>query len=284
MKVLVTGVGGQLGFDVMRELKERGIEAKGVSRREFSLTDHGAARTYIENYRPSVIIHCAAYTAVDKAEDERDEAMAVNDAATRNLALIAKDLGSKFIYISTDYVFPGNGANFYEIDAPKAPQNVYGLSKLRGEEAVTEILRKYFIVRISWVFGLNGKNFIRTMLNLSETHDELKVVDDQIGSPTYTVDLAKLLVDMAQSEKYGVYHATNEGVCSWAQLAAEIFRQTGRKTQVIPVPSSAYPTKAVRPKNSRLSKKSLVEAGFDRLPNWQDALGRYLIELSAEQA
>ena len=284
MKVLVTGVGGQLGFDVMRELNGRGIDAIGASRREFSLTDHAAARKFIEEHRPTAIVHCAAYTAVDKAEDEKEQAMAVNFEATRNLALVAKDVDAKFIYISTDYVFPGDGEEFYETEAAKKPQNVYGLSKLKGEETVKEILTKYFIVRISWVFGINGKNFIRTMLKLSESRDELKVVADQIGSPTYTVDLAGLLVDMLLTEKYGVYHATNEGVCSWAELAAEVFRQKGKKTSVVPVPSSAYPTKAKRPLNSRLSKKSLDAAGFARLPDWQDAVGRYLLELSSEEA
>lgn len=271
-----------MGYDVMRELTERGIMAKGVGRQEFSLTDHAAARRCVERYRPNVIIHAAAYTAVDKAEDEPELAMAVNAEGTRNLALVAKDIGAKFIYISTDYVFPGTGTDFYATDAPTAPCNAYGLSKLKGEEAVTEILTAYFIVRISWVFGINGKNFVRTMLRLSETHSELNVVGDQIGSPTYTLDLARLLVDMALTDKYGVYHATNEGTCSWAEFAAEIFRQAGRPITIKAIPSADYPTKAVRPLNSRLSKASLDQAGFTRLPTWQDAIGRYLIELSAE--
>ena len=279
MKVLVTGVTGQLGYDCVKELERRGIEVRGVSSKVFSLTDYEAARDYITTWRPEVVIHCAAYTAVDKAEDEEERCEAVNNGGTRNLAEICRDIDAKMIYISTDYVFRGDGDRFYEPDDEKAPQNVYGRTKLQGELAAQELLEKYFIVRISWVFGVNGRNFIRTMLNLSETHDELTVVDDQIGSPTYTRDLAVLLADMADSSQYGVYHATNEGVCSWAELAAEVFRQAGRHTKVTPVSSTAYPTKAVRPKNSRLSKDCLERGGFKRLPRWQDAVGRYLIEL-----
>ncbi len=284
MSVLVTGVTGQLGFDVMRELSRVGIEAEGAARRDFSLTDEAAARRFITAVKPSAVVHCAAYTAVDKAEDEERTAFAVNAEGTRNIAKICRDINAKLIYISTDYVFPGDGEYFYETPDPKDPQNVYGRSKLAGEYAVIETLAEYFIVRISWVFGINGKNFVRTMLDLSQTHEELKVVDDQVGSPTYTADLAHLLVNMVKSDRYGVYHATNEGICSWAQFAEEIFRQSGRKTRVVPVPSAAYPTKAKRPLNSRLSKNSLDAAGFARLPHWKDALGRYLIELSANPA
>ena len=279
MKVLVTGITGQLGCDVMKELQRRSIEAIGASRQEFSLTDHAAARQFITAAKPDAIIHCAAYTAVDKAEDEPQLCEEVNAAATKNIAGICRDIGAKLIYISTDYVFPGSGESFYEPMDAKGPQNVYGRSKLLGEEAVQELLTAYFIVRISWVFGKNGKNFIKTMLKLAESHDALTVVDDQIGSPTYTADLARLLVDMVQTEQYGIYHATNEGVCSWAGFAAEIFRQAGKNVTVTPVPSSAYPTKATRPKNSRLSKKCLDDAGFRHLPAWQDALGRYLKEI-----
>lgn len=278
MKVLVTGVTGQLGYDCVRELEARGIPCRGVASRDFLLTDRAAARRYIEEYRPDVILHCAAYTAVDQAEDDAKNCEKVNAEGTRILAEICRDMDAKMIYISTDYVFPGEGEQFYEPEDHKAPQNVYGLSKLHGEQAVQELLDKYFIVRISWVFGCNGKNFIRTMLKLSETHDVLTVVADQIGSPTYTRDLAVLLADMAESDKYGVYHATNEGTCSWAEFAAEIFRQAGRNVTVMPVPSTAYPTKAVRPKNSRMSKRCLEAAGFSRLPNWQDAVRRYLAE------
>lgn len=281
MRVLVTGVTGQLGHDCVIELQDRDMEVRGVSSKEFPLTDAGAMRRYMEAYRPTAVIHCAAYTAVDRAEDDKETCMAVNAEGTAALARLCRDFHAKMVYISTDYVFPGNGTEPYEVDAPKDPKNVYGQSKLAGEEAVQQILKRYFIVRISWVFGINGKNFVRTMLKLGQTHKALTVVDDQIGSPTYTRDLAVLLADMIQTEKYGVYHATNEGFCSWAEFAAEIFRQAGMDIKVTPVPSSAYPTRAVRPHNSRMSKKSLREAGFSLLPRWQDAIGRYLIELES---
>lgn len=280
MKILVTGITGQLGHDVMEELAARGHEAVGATRREMPLTDFPALRAQIEAVRPDAVIHCAAYTAVDRAEAEKETCMIVNGGATREIAAACRDIGAKLLYLSTDYVFPGTGEDFYEPDDAKGPQNAYGLSKLAGEEAVEELLTRYFIVRISWVFGVNGKNFIKTMLRLAETHDTLTVVDDQIGSPTYTRDLARLLVDMVESERYGIYHATNEGVCSWADLAKEIFRQAGRAVTVTPVPSTAYPTPAKRPKNSRLSKRCLDVAGFSRLPAWQDALARYLRELA----
>ena len=276
MKVLVTGITGQLGFDVMSELKRRNIEAVGAARKDFDLTDEVGIERFIKSHKPDAVIHCAAYTAVDKAEDEPELAMQVNGKATEVIASTCKDIGAKMIYISTDYVFPGTGDVPYEVDDTKAPPNAYGRSKLAGEEAVLKILDRYFIVRISWVFGVNGKNFVKTMLRLSETKDRLTVVNDQIGSPTYTTDLAPLLVDMVQSDKYGIYHATNEGFCSWAEFAAEIFRQAGAKTEVIPIASSEYPTKAVRPLNSRLSKLKLDSAGFKRLPSWQDAITRYL--------
>ena len=276
MKVLVTGVSGQLGFDVMRELLARGVEAKGASRSDFSLTDFAAMRRFVEAHRPTAIIHCAAYTAVDKAEDEPELCREVNAAATGELARLAKEIGAKFLYISTDYVFPGTGEDFYEPEDEKAPCNVYGESKLLGEEAAQKEIDELFIVRISWVFGENGKNFIKTMLRLAETHEELSVVGDQIGSPTYTRDLARLLADMIVTEKYGVYHATNEGTCSWAELAAEALRCAGKKTRVCAIKTEEYPTKAKRPKNSRLSKKCIDDAGFSRLPDWRDAVARYV--------
>lgn len=279
MKVFVTGVTGQLGFDVCRVLKEQNIEYFPCSRETFSLEDFEKAREVIENYLPDVIIHAAAYTAVDKAETETELCNKINCEATENLAKIAKDINAKFIYISTDYVFPGEGENFYEINDEKNPLNAYGKSKLMGEKSVVNTLDKYFIVRISWVFGKNGKNFIKTMLNLSKTRDEIRVVADQIGSPTYTLDLAKLLVEMSKTEKYGVYHATNEGVCSWAEFAEEIFKLANKNTKVIKISTEEYLTPARRPKNSRMSKKSLDNAGFSRLPHWQDALKRYLEEL-----
>ena len=280
MKVLVTGYTGQLGFDVVRELKARNIECIGTTRNEFSLTDIEKMQAFVKAYKPDVVIYCAAYTAVDKAEDEVELCDQINHLATKELANVCKEFNAKMIYISTDYVFAGSGEDFYEVNDEKAPQNVYGKSKLNGELAVQEILDKYFIVRISWVFGSNGKNFIKTMLNLAKTHDKLTVVNDQIGSPTYTVDLAKLLCDMALSDKYGIYHATNEGIYSWYDFACEIFKQADIKINVKPVPSTAFPTKAIRPHNSRMSKKCLDEAGFNRLPAWQDALVRYLQELN----
>lgn len=280
MKVLVTGYTGQLGYDVVKELQNRNIECIGTTRQDFSLTDTEEMKSFIKKYKPDTVIHCAAYTAVDKAEDEPELCRAVNTEATKEIAEICKDIDAKMIYISTDYVFPGDGDSFYEPEDEKAPQNVYGQTKLDGEKAVQEILDKYFIVRISWVFGANGRNFIKTMLNLAKTHDKLTVVDDQTGSPTYTVDLAKLLCDMVQTDKYGVYHATNEGICSWYEFACEIFKQSGIDIKVEPVSSSAFSTKAKRPHNSRMSKKCLDKAGFNRLSSWQDALHRYLKELS----
>lgn len=275
MKVLVTGITGQLGHDVVNELVLRGHTVKGVSRAELPLGE-GKAAAVIGEFKPEAVIHCAAYTAVDKAEEERELCYKVNEMGTAEIAAACKKFAAKLIYISTDYVFPGDGEAFYRPADEKGPQNVYGASKLAGELAVQRELDKYFIVRISWVFGENGKNFIKTMLNLGKRHNHLTVVDDQIGSPTYTADLAPLLCDMAESDKYGVYHATNEGVCSWADLAIETFRQAGVKVEVERVPSSAYPTIAKRPKNSRLDKSCLDKAGFKRLSPWQDAVKRYI--------
>ena len=279
MKILVTGVSGQLGHDVCAALDARGIENRGVSSRDFNLTDREAVHGYIREYTPDAVIHCAAYTAVDKAEDELEIARAVNTDGTRYIAEICRELGAKMMYISTDYVFPGDGEHFYEPDDQTGPLGAYGKTKLGGELAVQELLEKYFIVRISWVFGKNGKNFVRTMLKLAESRNELNVVADQIGSPTYTADLAPLLCDMIQTEKYGVYHATNEGICSWAEFAQEIFRLAGKNVRVHPIPTSEYPTRAVRPLNSRMSKRKLSENGFRRLPDWENALERYLLEI-----
>lgn len=279
MKVLVTGASGQLGFDCVKELERRHIAVRGVNSKDFPLTDFAIMQQYLLDYKPDAVIHCAAYTAVDKAEEEAAACEAVNAIGTRNLAKLCHEIDAKLLYISTDYVFAGDGDKFYEPQDEKKPQNVYGLSKLKGEQAVAAELEKYFIVRISWVFGINGKNFIRTMLNLSKTHTELNVVNDQIGSPTYTSDLAVLLADIIQSDKYGIYHATNEGTCSWADFAREIFKQARKAVKVNDVPAIAYPTKAKRPYNSRLSKACLDKAGFKRLPAWQDAVKRYLQEL-----
>lgn len=279
MKVLVTGASGQLGFDCVKELERRHIVVRGVNSKDFPLTDFAVMQQYLLDYKPDAVIHCAAYTAVDKAEEEAAACEAVNVIGTRNLAKLCHEIDAKLLYISTDYVFAGDGDKFYEPQDEKKPQNVYGLSKLKGEQAVAAELEKYFIVRISWVFGINGKNFIRTMLNLSKIHTELNVVNDQIGSPTYTSDLAVLLADIIQSDKYGIYHATNEGTCSWADFAREIFKQARKAVKVNDVPATAYPTKAKRPYNSRLSKACLDKAGFKRLPAWQDAVKRYLQEL-----
>ena len=277
--VLITGILGQLGYDLSKELASRGVEFIAPSLEELELTTEAGAKNFILEKKPDVVAHCAAYTAVDKAESEAELAIKVNGFGTRWVAEACKEIGAKMIYISTDYVFCGDGKIPYEVHDEKKPVNMYGRSKLLGEDAVSTLLEKYFIVRTSWVFGINGHNFIKTMLKLGETKKSLRVVNDQIGSPTYTVDLAKLLADMAASEKYGIYHATNEGFCSWAEFAKEIFEQAGLDVEVEGIPTIEYPTPARRPFNSRLSKKSLDEAGFNRLPTWQDALKRYLVEL-----
>lgn len=276
MKVLVTGVKGQLGFDVMNELKKRGLEAVGADIEEMDITDAESVNRFIMAAKPDAVIHCAAYTAVDAAEENEDICRRVNADGTRNIAKVCKELDCKMIYISTDYVFDGQGSRPWEPDEERHPLNVYGQTKYEGELAVQELLEKYFIVRIAWVFGVNGKNFVKTMLNLAQTHDTLTVVNDQYGSPTYTYDLARLLVDMVQTDKYGIYHATNEGICTWYEFACEIFKQANVAVKVFPVSAAEYRAKAKRPENSRMSKEKLTENGFERLPSWQDALGRYL--------
>ncbi|MCM1091802.1 MAG: dTDP-4-dehydrorhamnose reductase [Butyrivibrio sp.] len=278
MKVLVTGVKGQLGFDVVNELKARGHEAIGVDIQEMDITDAVSVDKVIKAATPDAVIHCAAYTAVDAAEDNEELCRRVNAEGTQNIANVCKDLDIKMIYISTDYVFGGQGERPWEPDDERNPQSVYGQTKYEGELAVQNTLEKYFIVRIAWVFGINGKNFVKTMLKLAETHDTLTVVNDQFGSPTYTFDLAKLLVDMVETEKYGVYHATNEGICSWYEFACAIFEKAGLgdKMTIKPVTTAEYGAKAVRPFNSRMSKEKLTENGFNKLPAWQDALERYL--------
>lgn len=279
MKILVTGVKGQLGYDVMKVLHQRDAACLGADIEDFDITDAAATAAFIERYAPDAVIHCSAYTAVDRAEEEAALCERVNVDGARNIAAACKKIGAKMVYISTDYVFPGTGERFYETDDPTGPLNVYGKTKLGGELAVQELLERYFIVRVSWVFGKNGNNFVKTMLRLGQERDQVNVVCDQIGSPTYTADLAPLLCDMVATEKYGVYHATNEGICSWADFAAEIFRLGRCRAKVNPILSSEYPVKAVRPFNSRMSKKSLDAAGFSRLPSWQDALVRYLKEI-----
>ena len=306
MKVFVTGVAGQLGHDVMNELAKRGHEGIGTDlAAEYSGVQDGSAVTKmpyvplditnaeavsktLEELRPDAVIHCAAWTAVDLAEDDDkvEKVRAVNAGGTRNIANACKAQDCKMLYLSTDYVFDGQGTEPWKPDCKDyKPLNVYGQTKLEGELAVSETLEKYFIVRIAWVFGLNGKNFIKTMLNVGKTHDTVRVVNDQIGTPTYTYDLARLLVDMIESDKYGYYHATNEGgYISWYDFTCEIFRQAGYSTKVIPVTTEEYGlSKAARPFNSRLDKHKLVENGFQPLPSWQDALSRYLVEIGVNQ-
>ena len=302
MKIFVTGVGGQLGHDVMNELAKRGYEGVGTDiAPEYSGVQDGSAVTsmpYVQlditdkamvekvicEVNPDVVVHCAAWTAVDLAEDEDkvEKVRAINAGGTQNIADVCKALGCKMVYISTDYVFNGQGTEPWDPDCKDyAPLSVYGQTKLEGELAVAKTLEKYFIVRIAWVFGLNGNNFIKTMLNIGKKFETLRVVNDQIGTPTYTLDLSRLLVDMIETDKYGYYHATNEGgYISWYEFACEIFRQAGYTTNVVPVTTAEYGlSKAARPFNSRLEKKKLVEAGFEPLPTWQDALARYLKEI-----
>ncbi len=301
MRVFVTGVGGQLGHDCVNELAGRGYEVTGSDIQpvysgiadhssaamapyvQLDITDREAVSRAVRNARPDVIIHCAAWTAVDAAEDEENRAKvdAINHLGTRYIAEAAKDADAKMVYISTDYVFDGNGERPWEPDDKcYAPLNVYGRSKLAGELAVSSMLEKYFIVRIAWVFGLNGKNFIKTMINVGKTHDTVRVVNDQIGTPTYTLDLARLLADMIETDKYGYYHATNEGgYISWYDFCVEFYRQYGLGTTVVPVSTAEYGlSKAARPFNSRLDKSKLITAGFKPLPPWQDAVSRYLKE------
>lgn len=281
MRVLVTGVKGQLGHDVMNELAARGYEGIGVDVEEMDITDPAAVENVIGEAAPDSVVHCAAWTAVDAAEEKAEICRKVNVDGTENIARMCAKLDIPMIYLSTDYVFDGQGERPWEPDDPvTTPLNVYGQSKYDGEVAIRKHLDKYYIVRIAWVFGVNGKNFIKTMLNLGQTHDTLTVVSDQVGTPTYTYDLAKLLVDMLEKEEYGIYHATNEGgYISWYEFAKEIFRQAGMEVKVLPVSSDEYPAKAKRPYNSRMEKKKLDEHGFHRLPAWQDALSRYLKEI-----
>ena len=276
MKVLVTGVKGQLGYDVVKELGKRGHQPIGVDREEMDLMDNEAIRIFIMNLKPDAIIHCAAYTAVDKAEEEAEICYQINAEAVKVIAECAKELDVKMIYISTDYVFDGTKEGEYvETDIPN-PINVYGASKLKGEQYVQELLEKYYIVRISWVFGVNGNNFIKTMRRLGLERDELNIIHDQVGSPTYTEDLAPLLVDMIETNKYGIYHATNEGFCSWYEFANEIFKQSRIEVKTNPITTDQYPTAAKRPMNSQMSKAKLKENGFNILPTWQNALTDYI--------
>lgn len=305
MKVLVTGVAGQLGHDVMNELDKRGIEATGSGSREayngvgdssavtrlpyvqMDITDKDEVGRVLSEIRPDAVIHCSAWTNVDGAEDEenKEKVRALNVHGPRNIAEVCRDIGAKMVYISTDYVFDGQGTEPWKPDDKNyAPLNYYGETKLGGELAVSGTLDRYFIVRTAWVFGLSGKNFIKTMLNVGRTHNEVRVVNDQIGTPTYTKDLAMLLCDMIGTEKYGYYHATNEGgFISWYDFTREIYRQAGIPAKVTPVTTEEYGlSKARRPFNSRLDKSKLADNGFDRLPEWKDALSRYLMEIGVE--
>lgn len=277
--VLVTGANGQLGCDVIKELKKRSIECSGTGRNDLDITDSTSVNKYITNLKPNCVIHCAAYTAVDKAEDEKEICYNANVIGTENIAKACKKVDAKMIYISTDYVFDGHGEKPFEVDDLPNPISVYGKTKYEGELKVKENLSKYFIVRVSWVFGSNGNNFVKTMLRLGKERDSLNVVRDQVGSPTYTVDLAKLLCDMVTSEKYKVYHAANEGFCSWAEFAVEIMRKANLNCSINPISTKDYKTRAIRPKNSMLSKKSLINKEFNLLPEWKNALERYLKEL-----
>lgn len=278
MKFYITGANGQLGYDLNKLLTSKGYEVLATDKDSVDILNENEVVKSITEFNPDVIIHCAAWTAVDLAEDEEKLCYDVNVVGTKNIVSAAKEIDAKLIYISTDYVFDGSKDGEYEVDDAKGPLSVYGKTKLEGEELVS-LLSKHFIVRISWVFGINGNNFIKTMIKLGKDRDKLTVINDQIGSPTYTADLSKLLLEMSLSEKYGTYHATNEGYCTWAEFAREIFKVTGLNVEVENILTSQYPTKATRPMNSKMSKKSLVTSGFEVLPSWESAVSRYIEEL-----
>ena len=278
IKVLVTGVNGQLGFDIVKRLKEFDIDVYGTKRDNFDLINKEQVRASILEKKPNIIIHCAAYTAVDKAEDERDFCYAVNVEGTRNVAEVAKEIGARLVYVSTDYVFDGSGENPHTEFEKTNPINFYGYTKEQGEQIVRNLVDKCYIVRTSWVYGLNGNNFVKTILKLSESRNEINVVSDQIGSPTYTKDLAKFIVDLIQTNNYGIYHGVNEGYCSWYDFAVSIFEKADIEIKVNPISSDEYPTKAKRPINSKLSKENIKKAGIEKLPSWEDAIQRFLEE------
>lgn len=283
MKVLVTGYNGQLGYDVVKRLEKLNIEHLGVTRKDFDLTNETDVKRFIRSYKPNVVVHCAAYTAVDKAEDERELCYDINVNGTRYIAEICKEIDAKMVYISTDYVFDGEGTKPFTENYIANPVNYYGKTKHEGELEVQEILKKYFIVRISWVFGRNGNNFVKTMLRLGKERDEISVVADQIGSPTYTYDLAKLIIVMIQTDRYGIYHGTNEGYCSWYEFACEIFKQAGLDVKVNPIKTEDYPTKARRPKNSRLRMDKVYFFATDNMRNWRYALKQFLSEIDVSE-
>ena len=278
MRILVTGANGQLGSDVVDCLLQNGHEVIRAHKEDCDITDAAAVYGYFDSVAPEAVIHCAAYTAVDRAESDREACFAVNVTGSENVAKAAEKHRAKCVYISSDYVFDGEGEIPFETDGKKGPKNYYGLTKLEGENATLENCTRAFIVRISWVFGMNGGNFVKTIARISAENDEINVVDDQVGSPTYTKDVSRVLAEMVTTEKYGVYHVTNEGFCSWREFAGEIIKITGENCRVNPVTSAEYPRPALRPLNSRLSKRSLDENGFDRLPPWQNALARFLEE------
>lgn len=283
LKFLVTGESGQLGHDVVKQLKKLQIEVIAPNMDEFDLTNEEQIRDYILKGNPDVIIHCAAYTAVDKAEEEKEFCYAINVEGTRFIAETAKHINATMLYVSTDYVFDGEGTEPYLENKTTNPINYYGYTKELGEQVVRELIDKYFVVRTSWVYGANGNNFVKTMLRLSETRDELNVVEDQFGAPTYTVDLARYIIDLVQTDRYGTYHGVNEGICSWYEFTKAIFEKNGKTTVVNPITTEEYPTKAKRPKNSRMEKNNSDKAGINRLPDWEDALERFLAELNINE-
>lgn len=277
MKVLVTGSNGQLGYDVIKRLEQENINHLGIDKDIVDITDEELVKKAVREYMPDVIIHCAAYTAVDQAEDEKELCYAINVMGTKHVVEVCKEIDAKLVYISTDYVFDGEGDKPFEVTDKPNPINYYGQTKYEGELVVQNSLEKFFIIRISWLFGSNSNNFVKTMLRLGKEREELRVVSDQIGSPTYSYDLAKLIVEMIKTTKYGIYHATNEGYCSWYEFACEIFKRAGMDVKVKAVSTDQYPTRAKRPKNSKLSKDYLSKAGFSRMPCWQGALLRELM-------
>ncbi|KAA9022071.1 dTDP-4-dehydrorhamnose reductase [Niallia endozanthoxylica] len=280
MIVLVTGMNGQLGYDVVKELEEKGHTAHGTKREDFDLTNEADVHRFVQEIKPDAIIHCAAYTNVDQAETDRENAYNVNGLGTKYLAQAAHEMKAKMVYVSTDYVFDGNGTEPYEVDEPTKPLGVYGETKLAGENFLTESLEQHYIVRTAWVYGINGNNFVKTMLRLGKERGEVGVVADQVGSPTYTVDLARFLVELIESDKYGTYHATNSGICSWYEFAVEIFKQAGLEVKTNPLTTEQFPRPAARPKYSVLSKKKLEEQGFTPLRDWKESLSAYLEELN----
>ncbi len=279
IKVLITGSNGQLGFDLLKRMQALGFDVCGVNREHFDITDRELTSKFIEYEKPELIIHCAAYTKVDQAEEDKELCYKVNVEGTKNIAEAAKTVGAKLVYISTDYVFDGNSKKPYLVNEKTNPVNYYGYTKKLGEQTVQSMLEKHYIVRTSWLYGLNGHNFVKTMLQLAESKSELSVVNDQVGSPTYTKDLAQFIAELVQTDRFGIYHGVNDGFCSWYEFAQAIFRANGINIKLKPIVSEAYPTKAKRPKNSRLATENNAAAGLEKLPGWQDALGRFLKEL-----